>query len=76
MPGCALISPGIAESFGETAVRDEGSSASAFRGLVNALLLELGFGYGVFLLFTEWRTLLHPIVGLAQHVGAAALSVL
>jgi hypothetical protein len=76
MPPCALVSIGVAESKAQPSEWDEHPIVPAFHGLINALLLEFGFGLSVWVLCLEWPRLLHPVMAFAQHVGAAAVSAL
>jgi len=74
MSHCALVSIGGAET--QPAERDDPSIVPAFQGLINALLLEFGFGLSIWVLWLEWPRLYHPVMAFAQHAGAAAVGAL
>jgi len=67
---------GVAQSEALPSGRDDQSGVPVFHGLINALLLEFGFGLSVWVLYLEWPRLVHPMMAFAQHVGAAAISAL
>ncbi len=76
MSHCALVSIGAAETKAQPAERDEQSVVPVFHGLINALLLEFGFGLSAWVLYLEWPRLYQPVMAFAQHVGVASLSAL
>jgi hypothetical protein len=76
MPPCALVSIGVAESQAQPSEWDEQPRVPAFRGLMNALLVEFGFALCVWVLFKECPRVYQPVMAFAQHVGAAAISAL